>query len=105
MISELTGYQIGPRQFELPPKRELEDSAGSYATRYSSPWRDSWYGCDSCHFESDRIPYEPRKWSSSSIRASTRRSFSSVKTDSRYRFLSPGLSERWMLAASSGERS
>ena len=28
MSSTLTGIQIGPRQFELPPKTPLSDSAG-----------------------------------------------------------------------------
>ena len=27
--SRLTGNQIGPRQLELPPKRPVDDSAGS----------------------------------------------------------------------------
>ena len=31
----LTGIQIGPRQFELPPNMPLSESPGRYDTRYS----------------------------------------------------------------------
>ena len=37
MIRALTGIQIGPRQFELPPNIPVLDSAGRYWTRYSWP--------------------------------------------------------------------
>ena len=37
MIRALTGIQIGPRQFELPPNMPESDSAGTYETRYSWP--------------------------------------------------------------------
>ena len=30
------GNQIGPRQFEFPPKMYVSDSAGEYRTVYSS---------------------------------------------------------------------
>ena len=35
MRRKLSGNQIGPRQLELPPKRAVRDSAGSYSTEYS----------------------------------------------------------------------
>ncbi len=37
MIRALTGIQMGPRQFELPPNIPVSDSAGKYETRYSCP--------------------------------------------------------------------
>ena len=40
MIRALTGIQIGPRQFELPPNMPVSDSAGRYDTRYS--WPPAW---------------------------------------------------------------
>ena len=39
-ISPLTGIQIGPRQFELPPNIPVSDSPGRYSTRYS--WPPAW---------------------------------------------------------------
>src|SRR3954469_6352299 len=81
----LTGNQIGPRQFELPPNIPLSDSAGTYWTRYSLPAAVATYGWSACRRESERMPYGLRNSFSSSMMASTRRSLLSSMTEKRRR--------------------
>src|SRR5271169_1247477 len=75
MIRPLTGIQMGPRQLELPPNMPVSDSAGKYPTPYA--WPPAWktYGCSAWNLDRARMPNSLRNSFSSSILASTRRSF------------------------------
>jgi hypothetical protein len=85
MISTLTGIQTGPRQLELPPNMPLVDSAGSYPTVYSWPCTSKTYGWSRCQRDSERMPWGDEELVLVEHRARTRRSLSSLTTDSSAR--------------------
>ncbi len=84
------GNHTGPRQLELPPNIPDVDSAGSYWTRYSRPSTSNTYGSSRCALDTERMPCGPRNRSSSSMRASMRRSLSSLTSDRMWRPATPG---------------
>ena len=90
MSRKLIGNQIGPRQFELPPKSPVEDSAGSYVDAI----------LDAVHVEAIRLVAVNRRHRADAVRRqelafvehhrSTRRSRSPSRTASRRRSPWPG---------------
>ena len=74
----------------MPPKSPLVDSAGSYSTRCSTPFRVSTYGSARWRRDTARIPWGERNSASSSMEPSTRGSWSRDTMARRRRSPTPG---------------